>query len=81
MTQTERDEMMIRMDERLKSIDERTAADHKELHGNGKMGLIARVQKLEDWADAKRHHYGALLVVITLVIEAAGVIYAIFKQP
>ena len=79
MTQAERDEMMIRMDERLKSIDDKLAEDYKHLHGNGQPGLIQRVQKLEDEADARRRHHGALLVIIGLLVNAAGVIYAIFK--
>ena len=49
MTDEDRDLLLVRIDERLKSIDGALARDYKCLHGNGQPGLIERVQKLEDY--------------------------------
>ena len=80
MTDAERDELLIRMDERMKSIDEKLAADYKHLHGNGQPGLIERVKELEDWKDAKQKHVGAIAGVIGFVINAVIAWYAALKK-
>lgn len=48
MTDRERDEMLIRMDERLHEIYKALDRDYKHIHGNGQPGLLTRVQQLED---------------------------------
>ena len=46
MTDSEK-ELLIRIDERTKDIQEALSRDYKCLHGNGQPGLIERVQVLE----------------------------------
>ena len=79
MTDTERDELLIRLDERTAEIKNKLKTDYAHLHGNGRPGLLERVQKLEDWQAAKQHHYGAVAVVIGFVINAAIALYAALK--
>ena len=80
MTDTERDELLIRLDESTKEIKNKLKADYAHLHGNGRPGLLERVQKLEDWQAARQHHYAVIAGVIGFVINAIGVLYAIFKK-
>ena len=79
MTDTERDELLIRLDESTKEIKNKLKTDYAHLHGNGRPGLLERVQKLEDWQAAKQHHYGAVAVVIGFVINATITLYAALK--
>ena len=80
LTPAQRDELLIRIDERLKTIDERLDGGERTLYGNGKPGLVERVQKLEDEHEAQKRHHGNLIIGIGLLVEAAGVVYAIFKH-
>ena len=80
MTDAERDELLIRMDERMKSIYEKLDSDYKHLHGNGQPGLLSRVQKLEDWKDAKQKHVGAIVGAIGFVVNAVIAWYAALKK-
>ena len=80
MTREERDDLMIRVDERLKNIEKDLKEYHREMHGNGKPGLIERVQKLENESEIKRRHHGSLVLGMGLLINAIGVLYAIFKK-
>lgn len=80
MTDTERDELLIRLDESTKEIKNKLKTDYAHLHGNGRPGLLERVQKLEDWQAARQHHYGAIAAAIGFIINAVGVLYAIFKK-
>ena len=80
MTDAERDALLIRLDERTKAIKEALTRDFAVLYGNGKPGLLSRVQKIEDWQAAKQHHYGLIAAVLGFIVNAAGVLYAIFKK-
>ena len=80
MTDQERDELLIRLDERIKDISSKLKTDYAHLHGNGRPGLIERVQLLEDWRESLRHHHGALAALIGFLVNAAIAIYAIFKN-
>ena len=80
MTDTERDELLIRLDESTKEIKNKLKADYAHLHGNGRPGLLERVQKLEDWQAACQHHYGAVAVVIGFAVNAAIALYAALKK-
>ena len=79
MTDEERDELLIRLDERTKKIKDDLEDDYHALYGNGKPGLLERVQKLEDWHIACQHHYGAVAVVIAFIVNAAIALYAAMK--
>ena len=79
MTDTERDELLIRLDESTKEIKNKLKTDYAHLHGNGRPGLLERVQKLEDWQAARQHHYGAVTVVVGFIINAAIALYAALK--
>ena len=80
MNDTERDELLIRLDESTKEIKNKLKTDYAHLHGNGRPGLLERVQKLEDWQAARQHHYGAVAVVIAFVVNAAIALYAALKK-
>ena len=80
MTNDERDDLLIRMDERIKVINEKLNTDYKHLHGNGSPGLIARVQALEDYKEAREKHHGAMWGVIGFIVNAAIAVYAVFKH-
>ena len=80
MTDAERDELLIRLDESTKEIKNKLKTDYAHLHGNGRPGLLERVQKLEDWQAARQHHYGAIAGVIGFIINAAIAVYAALKK-
>lgn len=80
MTSKERDELLVRLEERMKGIDDKLAADYRHIHGNGHPGLIQRVQKLEDWHEASRHHWGSAAMALGLLVNTIGVLYAIFGK-
>ena len=80
MTDGERDELLIRLDERTKKILLDMKDDYRALYGNGRPGLLDRVQSLEDWKAARDRHYGAIAGVIGFIINAAIAIYAIAKK-
>jgi len=80
MTDSERDELLIRLDERTKKIKDDLETDFHALYGNGKPGLVERVQKLEDWQAARQHHYGMIVAAVGIIVNTIGVLYAIFKK-
>jgi len=80
MTDAQRDELLIRMDERINTINEKLDTDYKHLHGNGQPGLISRVQALEDAREAESKHHGAMWAVIGFFVNAAIAVYAVFRH-
>ena len=80
MTDTERDELLIRLDESTKEIKNKLKTDYAHLHGNGRPGLLERVQKLEDWQAAQQHHWGTAAAVLGFVVNAAIALSAYIKK-
>lgn len=80
MTNQERDELLIRIDERIGAINNKLERDYKVLHGNGQPGLISRVQSLENQHKTESKHIGAIAAVIAFGINGILAIYAIFKN-
>ena len=80
MTDTERDELLIRLDESTKEIKNKLKTDYAHLHGNGRPGLLERVQKLEDWQAARQHHGGLTAGVIGFGVNAVTAIWALLKK-
>lgn len=80
MTESERDELLIRLDERTKKIMSDLEDDFHALYGNGRPGLLDRVQSLEDWKAARDRHYGTIAGIIGFIINAAIAIYAVAKK-
>lgn len=80
MTDEERDELLSRLDERTEEIKNKLKTDYAHLHGNGRPGLLERVQKLEDWQAARQHHWGLTAGVIGFVVNAATAIWALLKK-
>jgi len=80
MTDAQRDELLIRMDERINTINEKLDTDYKHLHGNGQPGLISRVQALEDARAAEAKHHSAMWAVIGFCVNAAIAVYAVFRH-
>lgn len=79
MTDAQRDELLVRMDERLKGIDDALNRDYKILHGNGQPGLISRVQSLENQHRSESRHGGIIAATVAFLVNAAMTAYAIFK--
>ena len=72
MTDAERDELLIRLDESTKEIKNKLKTDYAHLHGNGRPGLLDRVQTLEDWQTACQHHYGAVAGAVGFAVSTAN---------
>lgn len=66
--------------ERLTSIEVKLDADYRALHGNGKPGLLDRVNKLENSMYAGGMLYRAVVSVIAWIITLAVAIYAALKN-
>ena len=66
--------------ERLTSIEVKLDADYRALHGNGKPGLLDRVNKLENSMYAGGMLYRAVVSVIAWLITLAVAIYAAVKN-
>ena len=66
--------------ERLTSIEVKLDADYRALHGNGKPGLLYRVNKLENSMYAGGMLYRAVVSVIAWVITLAVAVYAALKN-
>jgi hypothetical protein len=66
--------------ERLTSIEVKLDADYRALHGNGKPGLLDRVNKLENSMYAGGMLYRAVVSVVAWLITLAVAIYAALKN-
>ncbi len=66
--------------ERLTSIEVKLDADYRALHGNGKPGLLDRVNKLENSMYAGGMLYRAVVSVIAWIVTLAVAIYAALKN-
>ena len=66
--------------ERLTSIEVKLDADYRALHGNGKPGLLDRVNKLENSMYAGGMLYRAVVSVIAWLITLGVAIYASLKN-
>ena len=82
MTAFERDVI-----ERLARIEERLTHDYHELHGNGKPGILEKVQnitqrvdRLESNQQAQSKHTGMIAADIAWIVNAAIAIYAALKN-
>lgn len=79
MTDEERDELMIRMDERLKCLDLQLRVILRNMFGyNGKPGLYQRLQSLEEQRRSAARYGGAAAAVIGFLVNAAVAVYAAF---
>ena len=80
MTGAQRDALLTRLDERTDEIKKALDRDFKVLYGNGKPGLLERVQRLEDRQTARRHHCGTVAAVLGFIVNAAIALYAAVKK-
>lgn len=80
MTDAERDALLIRLDERTKKIQGDLEDDYHVIYGNGRPGLVERIQRLEDWKALREHHYGTVAAVIGFIVNAAIAVYAVLKK-
>lgn len=80
MTNQERDELLIRLEERLKGIDEALKRDYRILHGNGQPGLIQRVQELEDFHKNENGFIKKYGGVIGWIVTTVIAIYSVIKH-
>lgn len=78
MDQRERDELLIRIDERVRNIELQLEKETKIIHGNGHEGLTTRIQRIEDILKVQHKHFGATLATIAFLINALISLYAIF---
>ena len=79
MTDTEK-ELLIRIDERTKDIQEALARDYKCIHGNGQPGLLQRVQTLENYHSNENSFVRRFGMVIAWVITTALALYSALKH-
>ena len=66
--------------ERLTSIEVKLDADYRALHGNGKPGLLDRVNKLENSLYAGGFLYRTIVSFIAWFAALAVAIYAAIKN-
>ena len=66
--------------ERLTSIEVKLDADYRALHGNGKPGLIDRVNKLENSMYAGGFLYRTIVSFVAWFVALAVAIYAAVKN-
>lgn len=66
--------------ERLTSIEVKLDADYRALHGNGKPGLLDRVNKLENSMYAGGFLYRTVVSFIAWFVALAVAIYAAVKN-
>lgn len=66
--------------ERLTSIEVKLDADYRALHGNGKPGLLDRVNKLENSMYAGGFLYRTVVSFVAWLIAIAVAIYAAVKN-
>lgn len=77
MSQTSFEKEVI---ERLTSIEVKLDADYRALHGNGKPGLLDRVNKLENSMYAGGIIYRAVVSFVAWLIAIAVALYAAIKN-
>lgn len=77
MSDVERDELLIRIDEQVKEIRSKLDRDGRMIYGNGKPGLLSRVQSLEDFHRNEntfvRKSGGIIAWLITTILAAFAV--------
>lgn len=66
--------------ERLTSIEVKLDADYRALHGNGKPGLLDRVNKLENSMYAGGFLYRTVVSFVAWLIAVAVAVYAAVKN-
>jgi hypothetical protein len=66
--------------ERLTSIEVKLDADYRALHGNGKPGLIDRVNKLENSMYAGGFLYRTIVSFVAWFVALVVAIYAAVKN-
>lgn len=66
--------------ERLTSIEVKLDADYRALHGNGKPGLLDRVNKLENSMYAGGFLYRTIVSFIAWLVALAVAVYAAVKN-
>ena len=78
MTDTQRDELLIKLATDVAEVKLKIGNDFKALYGNGKPGLIdtvavleRRISELEGEAKARKRHWVAICGIIAWVASAA----------
>ena len=73
--------------DRLGRIETKLDADYRVLHGNGKPGVVDKVDALEErihdlevCRTAKQRHRGALVAAVAFIVNAAIAAYAALKK-
>ena len=66
--------------ERLTSIEVKLDADYRALHGNGKPGLLDRVNKIENSMYAGGFLYRTIVSFIAWFVALAVAVYAAVKN-
>ena len=77
MSQTSFEKEVI---ERLTSIEVKLDADYRALHGNGKPGLLDRVNKLENSMYAGGILYRAIVSFVAWLVTLSVALYAALKN-
>lgn len=80
LTDRERDTLLIRMDERLKNMEEALGRDYKCLYGNGQPGLLQRVQQLENFHTNENGFLRRFGAIIAWLATTALALYSAIKH-
>lgn len=80
LTDRERDQLLIRMDEHVKNIEDALGRDYKCLYGNGKPGLIERVQQLENYHQNENKFTRRAGTIIAWLATTALALYSVLRQ-
>lgn len=80
LTDRERDTLLIRMDERMKNIEEALGRDYKCLYGNGQPGLLQRVQQLENYHANENGFLRRFGAIIAWLATTALALYSAIKH-
>ena len=80
MSDTERDELLIRIDEQVKEIKSKLDRDGRTIYGNGKPGLLSRVQSLEDFHRNESTFWKKTGGVIAWIVTPVIALFAVWHK-
>ena len=80
MSDAERDELLIRIDEQVKEIKSKLDRDGKMIYGNGKPGLLSRVQSLEDFHRNENTFWKKTGGIIAWIITTIIALFAVWNK-
>ena len=65
---------------RLEAIEASLKRDYHVIHGNGKPGILDRLQDLEKWREAHGSIWRTLREILTILVSLAALAVAVFHR-